>query len=202
MEIHFDGDNKVQLVGMTLFINEVASENRLSCVPATDDAVGLCYEHISQIGSMKMGSSLDVSYAIVEAVHSGKVHISQEILVAALGHNDDTDYGTKPVLILPMCKCGSFEDATLLVEKIQQAWKMVPCGEAHHGEIWSISSDSDPKHCTALYLHCMVCELSPSDSLFQHLGSLPGFNLWMGSNFKIQYFDWKHLLKHSKISIL
>ncbi|KAF8988069.1 hypothetical protein BDQ17DRAFT_1251155 [Cyathus striatus] len=45
----------------------------------------------------------------------------------------------------------------------------------------------------------MAHELKLSNSLFKYLGYLPGFNLWMGSNFEVQDFDWKHLLKHKII---
>ncbi|KAF8982926.1 hypothetical protein BDQ17DRAFT_1336706 [Cyathus striatus] len=103
MEVVLNGEDDVKLVGVTLCIDEVASDGRLSWISTTDDIVGLCHEHISNIESTKMGPSLDVIYAISEAVRDGRVHIEQEILVAALGCNDNKDYGAKPILILPMC---------------------------------------------------------------------------------------------------
>lgn len=70
-------------------------------------------------------------------------------------------------------------------------------GKALHSPIWSIALDGDPKCCPALYLHCMVRELTPSDPIFQHVGSLPGLNLNMGSAGETQDLDYKHDFKHS-----
>jgi hypothetical protein len=103
------------------------------------------------------------------------------------------------VLILPTCKRGSFEDAALILEMLRQAWKMSPFGEARFGEMWSLASDGDPKRRPALYLHCMIREITPKDILFQHVGFLLGLNLWTGSGFETQDLDWKHCFKSKRI---
>ncbi|KAJ2932281.1 hypothetical protein H1R20_g4818, partial [Candolleomyces eurysporus] len=162
--------------GMTLCIDEIASDERLCWIPATDDIAGLC-EHASQLSSTKFGKSLDTVRAVAEAVRSGRIHVGQEIMVAAFARNDENDYGAKPVLILPTCKRGSYEDAALIWEKLRQAWRLSPYGEVKHGKIWSLASDGDPKRRPALYLHCMVHEIRPEDGLFQ------------------QDLDWKHCFK-------
>jgi hypothetical protein len=41
----------------------------------------------------------------------------------------------------------------------------------------------------------MVRELTPSDPIFQHVGSLPGLNLNMGSAGETQDLDYKHDFK-------
>jgi len=42
--------------------------------------------------------------AVAQAVREGKVHVGQEVFVAAFSRNDETNYGTKPVLLMPTCK--------------------------------------------------------------------------------------------------
>ncbi|KAF8983046.1 hypothetical protein BDQ17DRAFT_1261758, partial [Cyathus striatus] len=181
--------------GVNMCMDEISSDGRLCWIPKTDDIAGLCHEHVSYLKSMKMGLSIEMAQAVAEAIQAKHVHVAQEILVIALGRNDQVDYDAKPILILIMCKQGNFLDAALIIEKVRQAYRMLPCREAQHGPILSISSDGEPKHHPALYLHCMVRKLVPSDSLFQHLSFLTGFNLWMGSHFETQDFNYKHLLK-------
>ena len=94
---------------------------------------------------------------------------------------------------------GSFHDSALIIEKCRQAWKISPYGEALHGPLASFASDGDPKRRPALYLHCMVRELTPADPLFQHLGNLPGLNLWTGSAGETQDLDYKHDMKRMLI---
>ncbi|KAF6751796.1 hypothetical protein DFP72DRAFT_815971 [Ephemerocybe angulata] len=161
------------IVGMTLCLDEVASDGRLCWVPETDDVAGLC-EHASGLPTTKMGIDLTAMGDIFDAIREDKVHIGQEILVVALARNDSRDYGAKPVLILPTCKRGSFEDAALLLEKIRQAWRISEYGECRHGRVWSIASDGDPKRRPALFLHCNTREITPQDTIFEHVGFLPG----------------------------
>lgn len=181
--------------GITLSMDEVASDGRLCYLTVTDEIVGLCEHASTELPSAKMGRNLHVMYAIAQAVREGKIHVGQEVLVAAFSRNDDKDYGARPVLIMPTCKRGSFRDAALIIEMLRQAWRLSPYGEALHGPIWSIASDGDPKRRPALYLHCMVHELTPADKVFTHVGDLPGLNLWTGAGGETQDLDYKHNFK-------
>jgi hypothetical protein len=85
---------------------------------------------------------------------------------------------------------------------LRQAWKISPFGEALHGTIWSIASDGDPKRRPALYLHCMIQELTPADPLYQYVGKLRGMNLWTGLDRMTQDLDVKHDLKRKRIDLV
>jgi len=154
---------------------------------------------MDELASIKMGQSLEVAYAIRQVICDQKVHIGQEIFVVAFARNGETDYGVQPVLLMPTYKKGTFHDAALIMEMLWQAWKLSPYGEALHHAIWSIASDGDPKWHPALYLHCMVCELTPTDPLYQHVGKLQGMNLYTGIDGMMQDLDIKHDLKHKYI---
>ena len=188
-------------VGITLSMDEVASDGRLCYLTETDHIAGLC-EHARELPSVKMGDNLDVVRNIARAVKEGLVHIGQEVFVAAFARNDETDYGAKPVLLLPTCKQGSFQESALIIEMLRQAWRLSPYGESLHGPIWSIASDGDPKRRPALYLHCMVQELTPEQPLFRHVGMLPGLNLWTGSGGETQDLDYKHNFKREHFILL
>lgn len=119
-----------------------------------------------------MGGNLSVMRTVAEAVRAGRIHAGQEVFVAPFARNDETDYGAKPVLLIPTCKQGSSRDSALIIEMLRQAWRMSPYGETLHGPVWSIASDGDPKRRPALYLHCMARELVPADPLYNHLGKI------------------------------
>ncbi|KAJ2933848.1 hypothetical protein H1R20_g3247, partial [Candolleomyces eurysporus] len=184
-----------QRVGITLMMDEIATDGRMCYLPDTDECAGLCEHAAERFPSMKVGESLEVVRAIAAAVCSGEIHIGQEVFVAAFARNDATDYSAKPVLIFPTCKSGTSQTSALIIEKLRQAWQISPYGEALHGPIWSIASDGDPKRRPALYLQCMSRELRPEDSLFSHLGSLQGMNLMTGPDFETHDLDYKHSFK-------
>jgi hypothetical protein len=185
------GHKKVRI---TLSMDKIASDGQPCYLPAMGE-IGLCELAALELPSVKIGHDLGVMHAVAHAVQEGKVHIGKEVFVAAFAWNDEHDYGAKPVLLMPTCKQGSYKDSALIVEMLRQAWRMSPYGEPLHGPIWLIASDGDPKHRPALYLHCMVQELTPSDSMYQHIGSLPGLNLYTGSSGETQDLDYKHDFK-------
>ncbi|THH17691.1 hypothetical protein EUX98_g9079 [Antrodiella citrinella] len=182
-------------VGIVLSMDEVASDGRLCYLTATDEIAGVCEHAETELNSVKMGKNTDVIRIVCEAVRAGKIHVGQEVLVAAFARLDETDYGAKPCLLLPTCKRGSYMDAALHIEKLRQAWDISPYGARLHGPILSMSSDGDPKRRPAYYVHCMVRRMVPSDPLFPLLGQLPGLNLRTGRNFETQDFDYKHTFK-------
>jgi len=188
--------------GITLSMDEVALDGRPVYLTETDDIAGLC-EHAATWGpSLKMGTKLDIIRAVRQAIHDGEIHIGQEVLVAAFSRNDETNYWAWPTLALVTCKRGPFRDAALFIEKLRQGWKMSQYGEALHGPIVSIASDGDPKRRPALYLHCMEHELTEADPIFEHLGNLPGLNLWTGSGGETQDLDYKHNMKRKSFFVI
>ncbi|KAH7878477.1 uncharacterized protein C8R40DRAFT_1021048, partial [Lentinula edodes] len=181
--------------GINLSQDETASENRLCWCPSTDKVFGLC-EHAKRLGDLRLGKDMKSVEKIVRAVRVEKdIHIAQEISVAAFSLYDENFYGARPVLIMPTCKKGDWKLAAMQNAVLLAAWKFSPFGAAAHGDIWSLSSDGDPKRRPALYLVTMVRQVQPSDILFNWLGKLPGLNLLCGPNFETPSFDPKHDIK-------
>ncbi|TCD63415.1 hypothetical protein EIP91_005414 [Steccherinum ochraceum] len=180
--------------GVTLMIDEIACDNRLCYLAQTDDIAGLC-EHAASLNSVKMGGDLSVVHAIASAVREGKVHVGQEICVAAIARNNEKDYGAKVIMIRPTCKQGSYVEAAADITLLREAWRLSSYGRALHGPILSIASDGDPKRRPALYQHCMTHEVKPNDLLYKQLCELLGFNLWTGSGGETHDIDYKHTFK-------
>ncbi|KAJ7254251.1 hypothetical protein C8J57DRAFT_1076384, partial [Mycena rebaudengoi] len=165
-------------VGHTLCIDEIAADGRLSYLPETDEIGGLCEYAISELETFKMGSDLMSVKAMVKAIRANRVHVGKEFSVAAFARHAQTDYGAKPVLLMPTCKKGSWKSSAKILQKLVQAWKLSPFGEAMHGRLESISSDGDPTRRAALYLLCMHKKLGRDDPLYKFLSGLIGLNLY------------------------
>ncbi|KAF8221799.1 hypothetical protein L208DRAFT_1529184 [Tricholoma matsutake] len=77
-------------IGITLSMDEVTSDARLCYLTMTDEIAGLC-EHATAelLLSVKMGTDLTVVRAVCQAVRKGKIHIGQEVFIAAFSHNDE-----------------------------------------------------------------------------------------------------------------
>ncbi|KAJ7227439.1 hypothetical protein GGX14DRAFT_511117 [Mycena pura] len=166
-------------VGITLSQDEIAGDGRLCYLDDTDEIGGLCEHANSHLETFKMGSDLKATEAVVNAIRAGDIHVGKEFSVAAFSRHAEIDYGAKPVLIMPTCKKGSWQSSAELLQKLIQAWKLSPYGEAKHGPLQAIASDGDGRRRAALYLICMHRRLGPGDPIYQFLSELErqGLNL-------------------------
>ncbi|KAJ7934500.1 hypothetical protein B0H13DRAFT_2488347 [Mycena leptocephala] len=133
--------------------DEIAGDGRLCYLDETDEIAGLC-EHANSDGAS--GSRR-------------RVHIGKEFSFAAFSRHAETDYGAKPVLLMPTCKQGTWQSAALVLQKLIQAWKLSPHGEATCDPLLSIASDGDGTRRAALYLVCMHKKLGPDDAIYKFL---------------------------------
>ncbi|KAJ6552515.1 hypothetical protein B0H10DRAFT_2242119 [Mycena sp. CBHHK59/15] len=175
--------------------DEIAGDGRLCYLDETDEIAGLCKHATSELETFKMGTDLESVRNTVKAVRDGRVHIGKEFSVAAFSRHAETDYGAKPVLFMPTCKKGSWQSAAQLLQKLVEAWKLSPYGEAMHGPLLSIASDGDGTRRAALYLVCMHKKLGRDDPLYEFLSELSGLNLYTGNDGLTMDFDYKHLFK-------
>ncbi|KAJ7720806.1 hypothetical protein B0H16DRAFT_1335823 [Mycena metata] len=182
-------------VGITLSQDEIAAEGRLCYLEDTNEIGGLCEHATAHLKTFKMGTNLTVIEAAVKYIREGKIHVGKEFSVAAFSRHAPTDYGAKPVLMLPTCKKSSWQSSAQNLQKLAWAWRISPFGEAKHGPLDTIASDRDPTRKAALYLVCMHRSLGVNDPLYKFLMNLPGLNLFTGNDFVTMDFDYKHLFK-------
>ncbi|KAJ7479108.1 hypothetical protein FB451DRAFT_1131301 [Mycena latifolia] len=168
-------------VGHTLSQDEIAGDGRLCYLEDTDEIGGLCEHASSRLKTFKMGADLTSIEDTVKAIRAGDIHVGKEFSVAAFSRHAPTDYGAKPVLLMPTCKKGSWQSSAQLIQKLVQAWKISPFGEAKHGPLWSIATDGDATRRAALHLICMHSKLGPDDPLYEFLSELAGLNLYTGT---------------------
>ncbi|KAJ7839821.1 hypothetical protein B0H14DRAFT_3697213 [Mycena olivaceomarginata] len=123
----------------TLCQDEIAGDGRLCYLEKTDEIGGLCEHAITELETQKMGSDLTSIQAAVKAICADRVHIGKEFSVAAIARHSGTDYGAKPVLIMPTCKQSSWQTGAQILQKILLAWKSSP-------HVNGITLDPDIKH--------------------------------------------------------
>ncbi|KAK7033867.1 hypothetical protein R3P38DRAFT_3500041 [Favolaschia claudopus] len=107
IEILFKDDIEVgahQRVGITLSQDEIAGDGRACYLPETDEIGGLCEHTISELDTHKVGCDLESIKAASRAVREGRVHVGKEFSVAAFSRHAESDYGAKPVLLMPTYK--------------------------------------------------------------------------------------------------
>jgi hypothetical protein len=109
----------------------------------TDEIGGLCEHATLQLKTFKIGDDLTCAEEAVKAVRAGDIHVRKEFSVAATARHAPDDYGAKPVPLMPTCKKGSWQSSTEILQKLVQAWKLSPFGEAKHGPLKGIASDGD-----------------------------------------------------------
>ncbi|KAJ6559761.1 hypothetical protein B0H19DRAFT_1069490 [Mycena capillaripes] len=185
----------------TLSQDEIAGDGRLCYLEDTDEIAGLCEHAITELTTFKMGSDLTSVHAAAKAVREGRIHVGKEFSVAAFARHAPTDYGAKPVLLMPTCKHGSWRAAATNLQKLLAAWKLSPYGESLHGPVKSIASDADPTRKAALNLLCMYKEVKSDDPLFPHVSGLPGLNLFTGED-GLTIYDPKHTWKRLRKCLL
>ncbi|KAJ7139440.1 hypothetical protein C8R44DRAFT_867592 [Mycena epipterygia] len=163
----------------TLMQDEIAGDGRLCYLEDTDEIGGLCEHATAQLKTFKTGDDLTCAEEAVKAVRAGDIHVGKDL----------------PVLLMPTCKKGSWKSSAEILQKLIQAWKLSPFGEAKHGPLKEIASDSDGRRRAAMYLVCMHKHLGPDDPIYQFLSDLPGLNLYTGEDGITMCFDPKHLFK-------
>ncbi|KAK6993126.1 hypothetical protein R3P38DRAFT_3076244, partial [Favolaschia claudopus] len=67
----------------------------------SDEIGGLCEHASAELETVKMGTDLTAVTAAVKPVREGRVHVGKEFSVAAIARHAPTDYGAKPVLVMP-----------------------------------------------------------------------------------------------------
>ncbi|KAH6871112.1 hypothetical protein BKA70DRAFT_1242012 [Coprinopsis sp. MPI-PUGE-AT-0042] len=173
---------------VTISIDEIACDSRMCWLADTDEIAGLCEHTRELLPSLRMGEDLTVARILHKGLKEKVIHMGHEISVITAHRNDKTNYGAH-ILQIRVTSC-------LEIEMVRQCWTLAQCGERLIGPLIDLSSDGDPKRQPALYLHCMIKQLDPSEPLFKHLTTLNGLNLFTGPNGMVQDLDFKHIFKH------
>ena len=129
-------------------------------------------------------------------------HIIQQATVIAASVLSDvpSEYTAKPFEISGSCKRETVADqerllraATISLQKSQEVNKC---------QIYCVASDRDSQRRCTLISFTLHKELDETSPLFIILGSLPLFNTMYGLDDLTSDFDWKHVLKCFRNTLL
>ena len=121
------------------------------------------------------------------------------VIGSSILSNDSNEYTTRAFAITGSCKMETVEDQERL---IRSASSSVQDTLQNGVRLYCIGSDGDSRRCWALILNTLPRELDPSSKLYQLLSSLQLFNLRCGENDITSNFDWKHVFKRFRNTLL
>nr|GAT42752.1 predicted protein [Mycena chlorophos] len=125
--------------------DETAKTASVDYFTESDAMAGLCLEHLANLPTVQVGDDFESIRAAVQLVRDEKVHVADNLSVAAISRLSREGYGAKPVYVAASCKNGTYEDTLRVVMMVLEAWKRSPDGEVRHGPISSVASDGDAK---------------------------------------------------------
>ncbi|KAK7012371.1 hypothetical protein R3P38DRAFT_3019043 [Favolaschia claudopus] len=176
--------------GVSIMMDEVALEEQACYFSHANQVGGLCSKHCTAHTPLTL-TTHESALGIVEALADEKIHFGTEMaVVAAKCKNEKVIY---PILCAPSCKKETAEDMKDLFEMIIKVWK--ERAEGSVGNIWDFATDGDKLRRKAGYALFVQFELGPHDTLYIHVGNLPGLNLFMSPDRILLTFDWRHILK-------
>ena len=121
------------------------------------------------------------------------------VIGSSILSDDPNEYTTRAFAISGSCKMELVEDQERLIRSASSA---VHNTLRNGVRLYCIGSDGDSRHCRALISITLAHELDPSSKLYQLLSPLQLFNLRCGENDVTSDFDWKHVLKRFRNTLL
>ncbi|KAF8874718.1 hypothetical protein CPB84DRAFT_1829332 [Gymnopilus junonius] len=98
------------------------------------------------------------------------------------------------------CKCETVQDQERLLRQASEA--LISSQQAQDCRLYCIASDGDSRRRRALIAITLTSTPSPMSKLHHLLSSLPFFNLKCGNDELTCDFDWKHVLKRFRNTLL
>jgi len=121
------------------------------------------------------------------------------VIGASILSNDPNEYTTKAFAISGSCKMELVEDQERLIRSASSA---VHEALRNGLRLYCIGSDGDGRRRRALILITLPYDLGPSSKLYELLSPLLLFNLRCGENDITSDFDWKHVFKRFRNTLL
>ncbi|KAG8701433.1 hypothetical protein FRC09_005373 [Ceratobasidium sp. 395] len=179
--------------GFSLQTDETALQESLRYSQAEDAIVGFARDD----GDIPLcrnltGRPVSDIYALKEMLDSGKLHRASEATVVAIAPFDASNYTPNIVLISGTCKTETVRDQLSLLLLAIRAWNESPHGRDVYGNIWSVSTDGDPRRRRAIHHAFMKFVLAPTSPIYKELSSLHMLNLMCGEDDITHDGDFKH----------
>ncbi|KAG6836745.1 hypothetical protein H0H93_003969, partial [Arthromyces matolae] len=189
-----------RVIGMTIQVDEIKIQERLRWDPSSNLILGVCREHGSQCAlEFRTIHQADV---VQECLRSERIHLASEATVIAVSvlTNNPMDYSASPFVISPSCKRETVEQQETLLRSASEA--VIRSQKCNGRRLYSIASDGDSRRRQALISIAVHCRLSPDSPIYHLLAPLRLFDSMCGEDALTADFDWKHVLKRFRNTLL
>ncbi|KAE9394828.1 hypothetical protein BT96DRAFT_998151 [Gymnopus androsaceus JB14] len=188
------------IMGMGISIDEVKIEERLRWEPLTNMILGVCQEH-GHACNLEFRSIVEVK-AILVNLREDVVHLASEATVMAvtLLNGQPKEYAARPFCISGTCKR---ENADSRMQILKSAIDAVRISQHHFfRRLYYIASDGAANQRRGASALTLTRKLLPRDDIFPALALLKLFNLLCGEDGITSDYDWKHVLKRFRNTLL
>ncbi|KAI0054949.1 hypothetical protein BV25DRAFT_1816306, partial [Artomyces pyxidatus] len=189
------------VVGMTMPIDELKVQERLRWEYHSDMILGVCREHSSDI-ALEFRSIREADN-LLAALQSGRTHMASEatVIASCLLTNNPGEYGARPFIISGTCKREEFTAHARLLEMAVHALR-TSADIPKHVRLYCVASDGESRRRRTFIRMAMQASLPPSSPIYGTLAPLRLFNLLCGEDELTADFDWKHVQKRFRNTLL
>ncbi|KAF4615995.1 hypothetical protein D9613_011212 [Agrocybe pediades] len=188
--------------GMSMQVDEIKVQERLRWEPRTNSILGVCREHGGQC-SLDF-RSMHQADTLLDCLRSKTVHLATEATVigTSVFSASPKEYTTKVIAISGSCKQELVADQEKLLKTAASEITTHLRNTIPSRRLYCLASDGDARRRRALIAITMHRELDPSSPVGHSLANLPLFNLKCGDDDITSDFDWKHVLKRFRNTLL
>ncbi|KAF8154518.1 hypothetical protein B0H34DRAFT_809113 [Crassisporium funariophilum] len=188
------------VLGMTMQIDEIKIQERLRWDPRSNQILGVCREHGKAVGLEFR--SIHQADALLASLQQEKVHLATEasVIGTSILTGNPADYSTRVFVISGSCKLENYQEHKRLLSDSAKAVRHTqePCNR----RLYCICTDGEARRRRSLIDLCLNVTLDPLDPIYPLLAPLPLFNLRCGPNNVTPDFDWKHVFKRFRNTLL
>ncbi|KAF8150990.1 hypothetical protein B0H34DRAFT_825169 [Crassisporium funariophilum] len=188
------------VLGMTMQIDEIKIQERLRWDPRSNQILGVCREHGKAVGLEFR--SIHQADALLASLQQEKVHLATEasVIGTSILTGNPADYSTRVFVISGSCKLENYQEHKRLLSDSAKAVRHTqePCNR----RLYCICTDGEARRRRSLIDLCLNVTLDPLDPIYPLLAPLPLFNLCCGPNNVTPDFDWKHIFKRFRNTLL
>ncbi|PBK88629.1 hypothetical protein ARMGADRAFT_1065534 [Armillaria gallica] len=193
-------DENDALMGMTMPMDEIKLQERLRWDQRTNNILGVCREHGHKC--CLEFRSITQADALLEALQRKEVHFASQATVIGVCILSDNprEYCATPFVISGTCSKGTVEMQEALV---RQSCSALASFQSQRGRrLYCVASDGDSQRRNAFVRITLVADLDRQSTIFPMLSPLRLFNLKCGNDDLTCDFDWKHVLKRFRNTLL
>ncbi|KAG6905050.1 hypothetical protein DXG01_005403, partial [Tephrocybe rancida] len=187
-------------IGMSMQVDEIKVQERLRWDPRSNMILGVCREHGHRC-ALEFRTITQADH-VRDCLRQKDIHLATEatVIAASILSQHPAEYTTKPFVISGSCKQELTKDQESLLRAASDA--LMEPEIASKYRLYCIASDGDSRRRRALIALSLHSRLAFTSEIHPLLSRLSLFNIFCGSDDLTPDFDWKHVLKRFRNTLL